>query len=171
MRDAEPPDVSGIVYEPAISPENVIINFRNSVIEKNSERYLSCFIENEESNSYEFLPSAEAHAQYPGIFESWKRENELIYFNSMIASIPAEQKPSLEWINFKFDHYPPDSSVFIADYEVNIPTIEKSLIAKGSLFITLVSKSTGEWRIIRWRDASAQKDSSSSWSILKAIFY
>ncbi len=171
-RNPEAPTSDKSSYMPPTSPNIVISNFINSIEEKNTENYMANFSTEYSENTYRFEPTANAHAIYTSLFDSWDLDDERRSFLSMISNLDEDSKPVIVISNQKFDVLSPDSSVFIADYALNIShnlgSIDNDFT--GTLQFTIYPKSDGLWSIIRWIDIKTTQDSLNSWSILKAVF-
>ena len=171
-RDPELPNSDKSSYLPPTSPNIVISNFINAIVEKNTENYILCFSSDTDENVFTFQATADAYAIYTSIFDHWDTDDERGYFLSMISNLDEDSKPVVVFSNQKFDVLSPDSSVFIADYSLNIShnlaTIENDFT--GTLQFTLYPKTDALWCIVRWIDIKNTQDTLDSWSILKAVF-
>jgi hypothetical protein len=171
-RTPESPTKDKSSYLPPTSANIVISNFINAIQEKNSENYTANFSTDDSEIRFVFQATANAHAIYTSLFESWDIDDERRAFLSMISNLQEETKPVLSISNQKFDVLSPDSAVFVADYLLNISHDMGSIDTdfSGTLQFTLFPKTDGLWCIQRWVDIKTNEDSLESWSILKAVF-
>jgi hypothetical protein len=173
-RSPEEPNTGKSSNQPATSPSIVISNFIYSIEEKNTQNYLSCLLETGESTtqSYNFIPSSEALAQYFDIFKDWGIDKERQYFTNFLTKINTEVAPSLVLSNDRFDVLLPDSAVYIANYKLiispNIQSLQNEYL--GTLQFTIIPNNTGLWNISKWTDISITVNDTlkPSWSFLKA---
>ncbi|MFC2132128.1 hypothetical protein ACFLSQ_11905 [Bacteroidota bacterium] len=172
-RSPEIPDTGRTKYQPPTSASIVISNFINSIIEKNSENYISCFSDTAQNNrEYLFTPSSEAASQYPELFSYWDRSKELRAFNFMLAAIKEDNIPDITLTNDGWEILLPDSAVFYSDYLLTVPHDLQSTpnVFSGKLQFTLLPNNN-QWSIIKWIDISVDSDTiKPSWSVLKASF-
>lgn len=120
---------------------------------------------------YVFEPSAEAMARYQSLFSTWGTDKERQAFLSMIARMPSDQHPQLLFVSISVNYSSPDSTVYVAEYELRINhtlTTVPTLLT-GSMVLTITPETSGLWSISRWRDARLPSDTlESTWSLLKA---
>ncbi len=173
-RDPELPSSGKSTFIPPTEPAIVIENFKNSLLEKNTDNYVSCFADTSLYSKvlFVFVPSGAAIAGFPSVFDDWGIDSERRYLNSMIGNIHNDLSISLILTNSKLNFVSPDSSLYTADYNLQTPHNIKDLQKefKGSLQFTLSKQSNGLWSINRWIDNNPMvSDSVSvSWSLLKA---
>ncbi|MBK9248693.1 MAG: hypothetical protein IPM69_11395 [Ignavibacteria bacterium] len=175
-REPESPDSKRSSFLPPTSPQIVIVNFKNSLLEKNSENFVQCFADTSKGALSEFVfePSASVNAQYPSLFQSWNRSSERQSFQSMMSKLPSDIIPALKLSNDRYDITTPDSSIYEADYTLTVAHTIQTIPTQvsGYMRFTIGSQSGGLWSIIRWSDSSpTQTDSlNRTWSLLKATF-
>ena len=178
-RQPEDPNTGQSSYHPPTSPDTVISNFINAILEKNSENYNLCFSDTSKSDkfNYYFISSSDASI-YASLFQNWNIISEQRFFVSLITKISSDVQPEIIFSNstYHFDVKTPDSAVFITDYylhvEHNLPSVNKTFA--GTLQFTITSNpKNGLWGIYRWTDSrpsSATDTVKATWSILKAQF-
>jgi hypothetical protein len=175
-RTPEEPDTDRTGYEPPTSPSVVLSNFSNSINEMNSENFISCLSDTAQGYpEYKFIASAEATAQFPGMFTYWDRLSEQKSFNSIIASIEENNRPTIEFNKsiYEFEVLISDSAVFYSEYELSIPFKEQTetIVYKGMIELTMMPNRSQKWAIVRWVDFSLYNDTTNrTWSILKGEF-
>jgi len=174
-RTPEPPTGTRLTFQPPTSPNIVVDNFRNSIIEKNTENFILCLSDatSRSRYAYSFEPSAEVAARYGTLFLRWSPQAERQAFLSLISRLPQEQAPSLDLTSFSTAFSSPDSTVYVMEYilRVNhgITAIPQSLA--GTMVLTITPEASGLWSISSWRDAKRPTDTTeSTWSLLKAQF-
>lgn len=172
-RTPEDPIGSRGTFTPPTSPSVVIENFRAAVSEKNTENFMLCLsdVTSRSTYPYSFEPSAEARARYQSLFASWAVQKERQAFLSMISRLDADERPTLTLVNSNISFSSPDSTVYVADYELvvdhGITTIPTTLV--GTMVLAITPEPSGQWSISRWTDAKRPTDTvESTWSLLKA---
>lgn len=172
-RTPEEPTGQRGTYLPPTTPATVIDNFRNAVEEKNTENFMLTLADaaSRSKYAYVFEPSAEAQARYQSLFSTWSIDKERQAFLSMIARLPSDQHPQLSFPSITVNYSSPDSTVYIAEYQLHVAhdllTVPTTLT--GSMVLTVSPEPSGLWSISRWRDARLPSDTvESTWSLLKA---
>lgn len=175
-RDPESPDSDKSTYIPPNKAVDVITNFKNAIIEKNSENYKSCFLDtiNFSDKRYTFVPSPDAYALYQSLFDNWDLDDEKRTFYSIISKLPEGTSPQLELTNYDFFDQQPNSETYISDYKIiirhNIQGLDTAFA--GTLqFMMIRNPSNSYWYIQKWTDTNPSNDTiNATWSILKAQF-
>lgn len=177
-RDPEDPINTNSSFKPPYTAGTVISNFVNSIAEKNPNNYIACFSDSSQGDamSFVFVPSQEAMSNYPGLFVNWSLTQEKRHINYLVNNISTDSVPFIYLANTtNFDVLLTDSAIITTDYELTPRhSKEKSIIKfRGTLQFALYRrKSNGWWSIQRWSDNRLENDSASTtWSILKGIFY
>ncbi len=173
-REPELPSSGKSTFIPATEPNIVIENFKNALLEKNTDNYVSCFADttSKSKTSFSYVASGAGLAAFPSTFDYWGIDSERRYFNSLIGNIHSDLSILLVLSSTKLDFVSPDSTLFIADYQLqtphNITDLPKEF--RGSLQFTLSKQSNGLWTINRWIDNNPKLTDTVtySWSILKA---
>lgn len=173
-RNPEEPDSGKVSFPPATSPNVLIDNFTNSIIEKRIDNYMDCFADGETSG-FLFSPSQDAFSSYPSFFDNWNYAVERRYFLALLSNFSGDEKFSLDLTAKNTNFVSPDSTLFDAQYVFSLPTLSQSAasIYAGKIQLTLVPLSDGTWRILRWIDSpQARTDTTfQTWSFLKAAYY
>lgn len=171
-RTPEEPTGNRGTYEPPTSPQIVIENFRNAVIEKNTQNFMLCLADPSRSRvPYVFEPSAEAGARFQAIFQSWSITKEQQAFLSIIARLPTDVGLGLEFTNANVAFSSPDSLVWVGDYRLSTKLDLAGVpnVLTGTMVFSIRPETSGLWSITRWSDARRTGDTlESTWSILKA---
>ncbi len=171
-RTPEEPTGNRGTYEPPTSPQIVIENFRNAVIEKNTQNFMLCLADPSRSRvPYVFEPSAEAGARFQAIFQSWSITKEQQAFLSIIARLPTDVGLGLEFTNANIAFSSPDSLVWVGDYRLSTKLDLAGVpnVLTGTMVFSIRPETSGLWSITRWSDARRTGDTlESTWSILKA---
>ncbi len=169
-REPEPPGQSSLNFRPPLEPSIVIENLQNAVEQKSSANYGSCFSDpSTGGRPFSFTPSSDASAQYGSIFVDWGYQQELAYFQNLIARSPSSAGAAL-FFTQKSALVSADSVVYSFDYvftfEHNDPGIART--ARGNLQFVLAPDASNRWSIHRWADFKTGDDI--SWSMLKGRF-
>ena len=171
-RTPEEPTGNRGTYEPPTTPQIVIENFRNAVIEKNTQNFMLCLADPSRSRvPYIFEPSAEAGARFQAIFQSWSLNKERQAFLSIIARLPSDVNLGLEFSNSSVAFSSPDSLVWVGDYRLSTKLDLAGVpnVLTGTMVLSIRPETSGLWSIGRWSDARRTGDTlESTWSILKA---
>ena len=170
-RTPEEPSGNRGTYEPPTSPNIVIENLRNAVIEKNMQNFMLCLADPSRSPfSYTYEPSAEAGARYQAVFMNWSVTKERQAFLSMTSRIAADQQPQLLFSNSQVAFSSPDSLVWVAEYvltaQLGLTSLPSTL--SGIIALTICPEQSGLWSIARWSDARRPSDTTeATWSLLR----
>ena len=171
-RTPEEPTGNRGTYEPPTSPQIVIENFRNAVIEKNTQNFMLCLADPTRSRAtYVFEPSAEVGARFQAIFQSWSLNRERQAFLSLIARLPTDVSLGLEFTNGSVAFSTPDSLVWVGEYRLSTKLDLAGVpnVLTGTMVLSIQPEASGLWSIARWGDAKRAADTlESTWSILKA---
>lgn len=170
-RSPEDPDQSPVVFLPATSPEVLMQNFMNSVKYKRLQNYSDCFFGD---GKYNFIPAQDAFATYQSIFQNWTIAEEQRSFKSIISAASGDNTISLNFEKSQYQYSSPDSIIFSANYEINLPTVQPLNLEKynGRMLLIISQTIDGTYKIVRWSDFQTSNDTIyPSWSILKARYY
>lgn len=166
-----PEDPEGLGQIPFIQPDRpeiVVQNLTNSITSLSFQNYLQCL----HPTVFEFIPSLQASANNPGIWDGWSIQEEQTYFTNLTAEAGAFTGHRLLFSNSRYEVFSETRQQFIANYTLTIvhnrvndgvPTT-----AIGELILDIEAGSNGLWSIQKWADVSSQNFF--SWSELKAIF-
>lgn len=166
-REPNEPEPGNQSFQPAVSSQIVVDNFVKAFTQKNIVAYSNCF---SEEPRFQFTPSPDALNIYPGIFENWGINEEKLFATNLFNRFLDETSPLLILSNTNFTSTNPDSTLFFADYKIEINSIETSINQNyiGKLQFTLVQNKKGIWSIYRWIDYKSGTIEIPSISTLKA---
>lgn len=170
LRNAESPVTSRSTFVPPTSPDLVMINLQFSVIEKDKNNYMACFVDTSYSpRRYTYVPDVVSGIQYP-IFRFWNLSYEKSYFTSLLSLTDPAATSNLFFSNSTLNTFG-DTAFFDADYLMRVDhqknTVAKSL--KGKIRLILGSDSRNLWSIHRWIDFKSE-NTDTTWSVLRANF-
>lgn len=169
-RTPEDPSQASLNFRPPTDPAIVIANLQSAIDQKNVANYASCFADPMKvGRPFLFAPSAEASAQYAGVFSSWSFTQEQSYFQNLVAKSSPTAFSNL-LLTLKTSAVTADSVIYSYDY---ILTFEHNEIgfpktARGNLQFTLVTDNSNFWTIYRWIDFKTGGDI--TWSMFKGKF-
>lgn len=168
-RDPEAPDKSRTNNNLAITPDILIENLRKSLLDKNPENYIQCFVDvNFLNRIYNFQPTANAAIKYPKL-TNWNLDDEKKYFNEFIKS-NSKKKISITFSNIE-KNYNTNFWTYKIDYLIEIVdnNTKTSIIYNGTSQLELFIDSRNQWSIVEWKDF--QFENKPSWSDLKGVYY
>ncbi len=170
LRDVEDPVTSRTTFVPPTSPDLVIINLQYSVIERDVNNYLQCFVDTSYSpRRYFYTADVSSQIQYP-IFRLWNMQNEKTYYTSLISLTNPESNSNLFFTNPTLNTFG-DTAVYDADYLLRFDH-QKTTVAKtltGKIRLILGADTRNLWSVHRWIDIKASS-ADTTWSVLKANF-
>jgi hypothetical protein len=159
-REAEQPSESGLQYLPQNLPEEVIMNLKTSLSQKDEVHYLACFM-----GDFVFEPTAAFRSQ----LEPWSLAKEQSYIQRLIAA----RKQPTSFFNLTLSNYPPLVDLVTREYQsayaLTVELADTTLAVAGELKFTLMNENS-VWKISRWEDFSPAGSSTATWSALKARF-
>ncbi|MBU3741843.1 MAG: hypothetical protein FGM24_06105 [Candidatus Kapabacteria bacterium] len=172
-RTPETPTGTRGTFEPPTSPAIVLSNLRYAVTERNTENFMLCLADRTTRSNYDyrFEPSAEVRARYQSLFDAWSLNSERQAFLSLIARLPPEGRPALEFTDANIAFSSPDSTIYVTDYVMTanhgVASVPTTL--RGTMSLTITPERSGQWSVSTWRDARRQSDTvEATWSLLKA---
>lgn len=170
LRDAETPVTSRTTFIPPTSPDLVIVNLQYSIIEKDLNNYMQCFVDtNYNPRRYTYVPDVASQIQYP-IFQFWKIQNEKTYYTSLLSLTPPAATSNLFFSNSTLNSFA-DTAFYDADYLLRVDH-QKTNVAKtlkGKIRLILSADSRNLWSIHRWIDIKSG-NTDTTWSVLRANF-
>lgn len=170
-RDPEAPDQNRANFQPPKEPSVVIENLKNSFSDKNTQNYISCFVDTLfTSKQFHFIPSSEAASNYGFLLQDWGLDDERQYFSSVIAKVPKDFPITLTFTDESYSSSSGDTITYTANYFLSVPhnsTEPKNY--SGNLQFNLVRDSKSDWSVYFWKDT--RSSNLPSWSELKGIFY
>lgn len=169
-RVAEDPNQNRSNFETPASASIVIKNFKNSLIDKNVQNYIACFVDTLYSKKiYSFSASIEALSLYQ--MQGWGINQENGYLNAVINKLPKDFPISLTLTDTVYSNLG-DSLIYSASYSINVPFKTGDpfpLNYGGSLEFRMQRDERSLWVIYFWKDTKSQ--TLPSWSELKGSFY
>lgn len=174
VRDAEAPTSPSAVYQPAVSPEQLFENLKNSFKDKSSQNYRACFVDSAFSSAkFVFQPSSEANAKYPVFTSTWSIKDEEAYFNSLASHL----KNGAITLTLSNEEYTPlnsSSSTYVYEYNIAAAVSEDKTIKpsyKGIAQFKIILDARQQWVISEWQDIKMNNVSEPTWSELKGSLY
>ncbi|MDQ3020158.1 MAG: hypothetical protein M3R36_06280 [Bacteroidota bacterium] len=169
-RSVEPPTESRSNFEQPTTPNIVLDNLNFSIVEKNLDNYLRCFVDtNFSPRRFRYFPDAVSQASYP-VFIGWNMNNEKAYYNNLISFTNPDAPSNLFRSNVINNSFI-DSAIIDLDYIFVFNHNRQSVAveSKGKLRFIMGTDSRGLWSIHSWYDfLDANNDT--TWSVIKANF-
>lgn len=168
-REAEKPIKSTSNWEQPTTPQILINNFKEAIINKSTGNYLLCFIDsNLIKKSYKYNPTYESYIKYPTIFNDWNLLSEKIYFDNLRTKFLESEKLTFSLTNEKYSTILSDSIVYSAGYNL---VINHNLSGfpteyRGNIELVLFRNIGGLWAIGIWSDYLTD-EKYATWSQLK----
>lgn len=171
-RQPETPEHGGLSFIPARTPEVVLINLRNAILEQNLENYLRSLGDTTRlAQGYTYIPDAGVASENPGVFERWSLENERRYFSQLRALLPDDSLRNLSLQPVQNTQFA-DSALFIENYTLTVRHLQQSrgvpAVFRGQARFFLAADQFGDWAIYRWEDRATGE--APTWSLLKATY-
>jgi hypothetical protein len=171
-RSPEDPSFSRSAFRPATSWDIVIDNLVGTISERNSQNYISCFVDPALSDRvFEFQPTSEASRIYAGIFEEWDLRSERSYFENMLSRVSQQAALRLDLTDTILESFQSDSAIYRATYTLTVEHNEEGFQHKtftGTMRLSLATDRNNTWSIYRWADFKF--DDQPSWSDVKVHF-
>lgn len=166
-RDPETPVESQSSWIPPLSPELVLMNMQNAILERNSENFIRCLSSSE--RLYVFIPDPDVMANYGEIFNNWNLISEQTAIQQVFSLLPADSTAYLLFPEDIREVQGADSTVFVKKYLLEIHPLQTELptIYEGQVEYWLYPNAQGEWSIYNWTDFAVE--GAQSWSYLKAL--
>ena len=171
-REPEKPVSKQSSWVQPTSPNYVMANLQNAILEKNISNYLRCLADTSNSSkSFRYTADPAVVNKSPGLFDNWNKENELIYLNQLMLYLPKDSSSVFTIISSREDTYQ-DSVILIQEYDLKVhfecQDQDCPREMEGQAEFRLVRTPEDLWYIHRWRDnATGDKP---TWSSLKAKF-
>ena len=169
LRDPEPPVDTQSTWVPPLSPEQVMENFQNAVMEKNVENYVRCLADgSQDARSFRFVPDPEVAANYPTVFTAWSRETEEAVVQQAFSIVPGDSSSLLSFPEEVQEVMASDSAIFVRGYRLELQHTREGLasVYEGLGEFRMAPGQGGEWSIYHWIDNRI--GDVPSWSRLKA---
>ena len=168
-REAEPPKTQRSTWNPPFSPDIVLDNLKNAILERNVENFVKCLIDTAYSNrTYVFTPNDQVLSSHLDLFLVWNRYSEQLAIQQMFSIVPEDSLAYLQYPSEIRNVVTADSAIFDREYHLEIHHIQPELptVYEGRMELWIAPDEKGEWAIYRWIDYSATDYA--SWSFLKA---
>jgi hypothetical protein len=170
-RDIEEPDGdNSAIYDPPVSSNIVMANFRNAIIQENISNYMNCFVDPALAYNfvYKFVPDPSAETDK---FRYWTLYDEKSYLNTVFKQSVNISLEFFDEITYTNISQSPDSvQTNSFRYELRIVFEEEDGLFIGTARMKLIKDVNALWYIYYWEDIKAEDLESKSWSSLKATF-
>jgi hypothetical protein len=171
-RTPEEPGEARGNFIPPTTPDIVIENFLNAINERNTQHYVQCLIDvSFTEKKFSFLPTQRAQIQFGALFEEWSAQEERMYFENLISSIPGTSTLRLVLQDGLFESQSANDAVYIASYRLVAQHTNEGYphyVFEGTLRFEMFSDQSNNWAIYRWADFPGGDNQ--SWSELKGTF-
>ena len=170
-RTPEEPETARSTYSFPATPELVISNFTNSLIEKNTQNYAACFVDSIHSTRvYRFIPAVGASSRYPAFLNGWNLKSEQDYLNNTFSKMSTTGQISISLGSESYARYA-DSVQYTAVYTLQIPFKGAAAPTQysGQMRISMIVDSQSAWVITIWEDTKI--GTADCWSDLKGTNY
>ncbi len=169
-RDVEPPDKqTGGSWQPPTTPEQVLENMEQAVLERNADNYIRCLSDSTQGDrSFRFVPDEETRNVYPGVFDDWDLQEEKRVFREMENSVPTDSILQLVFAEERERVEFTDSARIEVRYTLRAhhTRTEMDREATGRARFTFARNDQRNWVIYRWEDY--RDEERMTWSQLKA---
>lgn len=170
IRDVEPPDKQSVSsWQPPTTPEQVLENMEQAVLERNVDNYLRCLSDSTEGEQpFRFVPDEETRNVFPQVFAGWGLEEEKRVFREMENSVPTDSILQLVFDEDQERVEFTDSARIEVRYTLRVHhnRAELGRRATGRVRFALARNAQRNWVIYRWEDF--REEESMTWSELKA---
>jgi len=171
-REIEEPEIgdNSAIYDPPVSTNIVMTNFRFAIIQENISNYMNCFVDPSLAYnfSYRFVPDPGTETDK---FRFWTLYDEESYLNTVFKQSVNISLEFFDEISFTNISQSPDSvQTNSFRYELRIAFEEDDAVFIGTTRMKLIKDSNALWQIYYWEDIKAADPESNSWSNLKATF-
>lgn len=167
----EPTDARGN-FIPPTTPDIVIENFINAINERNARHYVQCFVDPTSGDyEFEFLPTQRAQIQFGALFDEWSVQEERMYIENLISSVPVHATLNLTLQDGQFESQASEIATYISSYSLIAQHSNEGYphyVFTGTLRFEIITDQTNNWAIHRWADFPSGDDL--SWSELKGTF-
>jgi len=166
-REPESPIENQSGWIPPLSPERVLINLQNAILERNSENFIQCLSSGE--RSFTFVPDPDVMANYGELFLDWDLISEQTVIQQIFSLIPSDSSAYLLFPEDVRELQSTDSTIFVKKYLLEVHSTQNNLpqIYEGQVEYWLYPNTQGEWSIYQWMDFASGE--SQPWSYLKVL--
>lgn len=170
-RDAAPPAIPRTEGQVATSSDQLLINFFNSVRQKNADNYTATFSDSSTHGSqFIFVPSSQALSTYPVFFNQWGKREEERYFKNFTTDVSASSNVVVSLFDSSTTKYG-DSVLYNVRYSLVYTAANnpEPFTYSGEMRLKMKVGSNLIWKIYQWEDY--KNSSGLSWSDLKGENY
>lgn len=171
-REIEEPEIGDnlSIYDPPVSSNIVLTNFRYAIIQENISNYMNCFVDPALAYNFDFRfvpdPTTETDK-----FRFWTLYDEESYLNTVFKQAENISLEFFDDISFTNISQSPDSvQTNSFRYEIRIAFEDEDVLFVGTARMKLIKDANALWQIYYWEDNKAEDTNSKSWSNLKATF-
>lgn len=165
-RDPQSPSQGTSGFQPPVTPEIALENFKSSILDYNVDNYIRCFVDSTVSaKTFAFQSSGD----FQGLFQVWNIDDERRYFQNL--GKPISTVPFLNYTNLKQENRTSTTTEFSMEYFLFYPHQRPNVTkqVKGYMRLYLTTDSRQLWSIYKWVDTKTDTDS--TWSYLKYHLY
>ena len=158
------------IYDPPVSSNIVMTNFRYAIIQENISNYMNCFVDPTlaDNFTFKFVPDPGTE---PDRFRSWTLYDEESYLNTVFKQAENISLDFFDEISFTNISQSPDSvQTNSFRYELRIIFEEENALFTGTARMKLIKDVNALWQIYYWEDTKSEDPESRCWSNLKATF-
>jgi hypothetical protein len=171
-RDIEKPEIGedSAIYDPPVSSDIVLTNFKYAIIQKNLSNYMNCFVNPELAYNftYKFVPDPGTETDK---FINWTLYDEENYLNTVFKQSSDISLEFLDEISFTNISQSPDSvQTNSFRYELRIVFERERDLFVGNARMKLIKNVNALWEIYYWEDTKSPDTESKCWSDLKATY-
>jgi hypothetical protein len=171
-REPEAPEAGGLTFIPPRTPDVVLINLTNAILEQNLENYLRCLGDSTKlPQGFNYVADAGVASENSGVFERWNKENEKRYFSQLRAFLPADSLHILSLQPVQTTIFA-DSALYVENYTLTVRHTQQDkdipAVVNGRARYFMGVDAFGDWAIYRWEDQAL--GDSPTWSLLKAVY-
>jgi len=171
-RDIEGPEIGDntAIYDPPVSSNIVLSNFRYAIIQENISNYMNCFVDPALAYNFvfKFVPDPSVETDK---FRFWTLYDEESYLNTVFKQSTNLSLEFFDEITFTNISQSPDSvQTNSFRYELRVDFEEEDAVFIGIARMKLIKNVNALWHIYYWEDTKDNDLDSKSWSHLKATF-
>jgi hypothetical protein len=171
-REPEAPNTSQSKWIQPTSPNYVLVNLKNALLEKNNSNYLRCLADTSVSKlEFKFFADPAAMNANPGLFQRWGKEDEVNYLNQLFSILPKDSTIGATFNRLKETTFQ-DSVILLQTYSLvfneKCDSAPCMRYMEGQAEFRLLRTEDDLWYIYRWSDFSTSDNE--TWSDLKARF-
>jgi hypothetical protein len=171
-REIEEPEIgdNSSIYDPPVSSDIVMTNFRYAIIQENISNYMNCFVDPALAYNFafQFVPDPTTETDK---FRLWTLFDEESYLNTVFKQSKNISLDFFDDISFSNISQSPDSvQTNLFRYELRIVFEDEDALFTGTARMKLIKDVNALWQIYYWEDTKSQDLERNCWSNLKATF-